>query len=240
MKIEFSVSARLKKESEPIKDFIEKNHRWCSDKIGSVFGFVEWMPLYGGRIFSKPELSSDDLAWMYDQGVGFKIPISNSQVSLQDYNISKPILKKHHRLGNSVIVVCDSLVPLLRTDFPNYEIQASSIKNILPDDVYDYLKVYDSIVLPPILNSNVALLKSMREKSKLELFVNSSCQVGCLDRVCYEVFSGINSGKIHNLGYGKICPHKDKENLRSNRVHYNVNEFVELGYSRFKTLANNQ
>src|SRR5579871_5525579 len=114
-----TISARRNRDS--IAQFLHENFFHVPlDRIDSIFGFSQGCRLYGGRRFSRPELSSDDISWMYTKNIGYRIPLSNMIVTQVDYESEKAFLERHHRKGNSVIVVKDGLAQSIRRDFPLY------------------------------------------------------------------------------------------------------------------------
>jgi len=133
--VSYTVSARAKQmvggSNQSIVDYLRAAYvRLSLDQIDSVFGFVERSTLYGGRPFVEPELSAPDIWALYDNGIGYRLPISNSIVDREEYLEAKAFLGKYHRDGNSVIVTNDDLAGWIREYFPMYKIEASAIKNI--------------------------------------------------------------------------------------------------------------
>jgi hypothetical protein len=68
--------------------FLNKNIIFLRyDQIDTVYGFTKDFVL-----------TDDDLSNMYD-GIGLRLPLSNSLVTYEDYKASKSFLKLHHRKG---------------------------------------------------------------------------------------------------------------------------------------------
>lgn len=73
-----SISAR--RFNGPVSALIDRSG-YPVDSVDSVFGFADYTPIYGGRPFWGPELDDGDLGWLYDNGKGFRIPVTNHHVS---------------------------------------------------------------------------------------------------------------------------------------------------------------
>jgi hypothetical protein len=115
----FTFSGRGKPNHVPILDFLRDNFGGVAlDEIDSVFGFVERSPLYGGRIFVRPELTPDDVTALYGAEIGVRLPLTNHFADLEEYESAKPLLDKYHRDHNAVIVTNDDLARWIRRDFP--------------------------------------------------------------------------------------------------------------------------
>jgi len=99
-------------------------------EIDSVFGFVERSTLYGGRAFTRRELSQRDVTQLNNSGIGIRIPMSNHFVDREEYEHNKGLLARYQRPLNSVIITNDDLARWIRQDFPSYRLDASVIKNI--------------------------------------------------------------------------------------------------------------
>ena len=87
--------------------------------------------LWGGRIDSSINLTILDIYWLYNKGIGIKFPLSNKFVTYEQYKKSKPFLKQYHRKGNAIITAIDRLAKYIKNDFPDYEIEASCIQDIV-------------------------------------------------------------------------------------------------------------
>ncbi|MBE3085633.1 MAG: hypothetical protein IMZ64_05380, partial [Bacteroidetes bacterium] len=127
----YTISARLKKEGIPLFEFLQERFSGIPlSQVESFFGFTEPCSLYGGRYYFHRELSGADINWMYDNNIHFRIPLTNFYVDYPEYKNQKSFLKKYHRIGNTIIIVNESLLPWIRNDFPLIKIEASAIKNI--------------------------------------------------------------------------------------------------------------
>ena len=119
MGMTFSVSAR-KEERTHIKktiEFVYHAFKINVYEIENFYGFREFCPLYGGRPYVGKEISDIDLEYMYDLGVGLRLPLTNHFVTYDEYKSQKPFLEKYHRDGNSLIIVNDKLATWIKEDF---------------------------------------------------------------------------------------------------------------------------
>lgn len=230
----FTISARGKANQVPMLAFLARNFPTVPvASIDSVFGFVEKSPLYGGRVFTKPELTPYDVHELYYAGIGVRLPLTNHTVEAEDYDASMSLLDRYHRDGNAAIVTNDKLAEWIRRDFPKYRIEASVIKNLKTHDrITRALDIYDTVVLPMELNEDDAFLEGVPEKERVTLFANAGCALTCPSKICYMSIS-----KINRTGEGEfMCsqPLKDRETL--GMVDFDLSHLQSLGFSRFKLL----
>ena len=193
----YTISARGKNPQASVLGFLARNFASIPlEQIDSVFGFVEYTPLYGGRIYGQPEFSPYDVHSLYGAGIGVRLPLTNHYVDEVEYEQSRPLLEKYHRPGNAVIVTDDNLARWIRRDFPHYRIEASVIKNLRNNArIEEAMKLYDTVVLPMELNEDEDFLASVPEKQRVTLFANAGCALTCPSRICYVSISKINKGK---------------------------------------------
>jgi hypothetical protein len=196
--------------------------------------------MYGGRVHNGPELSDKDLTWMYDNGIGYRIPISSLVVDEQMYKEEKPFLEKHHRAGNSVIVVKDSLAKWIKNDFPLYSVECSVIKEVdTKEKLLKTLEIYDTVVpLPEGFNSNKELLMSLPQdiKDRIRLFLTVGCAYNCPSRVCYGSVSRINRGDDTEFQ----CSQKNNKYVFDKELTlFNMEQYINLGIKKFKVLRTN-
>jgi hypothetical protein len=235
--VQFTISARGKQGRTPILRFIGREFEGVPmAEIDSVFGFVEHTPLYGGRPFSAPELSPRDVETLRVCGVGLRLPLSNHHASREEYESSRALLERHHRRGNSVIVQKDEMARWIRRDYPEYEIEASVIKEVdTHDGVRRALETYDTVVLPMRLTQDLAFLERIEEKSRIRLFANAGCALNCPARICYPSFSRFNrsGGKI-------ACSYGTKPRDLLGMIDFDLAPLTALGFVRFKLLRTRQ
>jgi len=238
--LDFSVSARGKAVTNAMAAFLDIFFEGIPVK--SVFGFREYTPLYGGRIFHGPELSEADIHWMYDNGIGYRIPLQNIVASREDYEASKPFLAKYHRKGNSVITVRAELAKWVREDFPLFEVEASVINQVRTlDKLPGFLEKFDVVVLHPIMNDDLEGLATIADKSRVRLFVNAGCMYQCPTMECYGSISRMNK-LIPNTEFKCAQQHlPDYAQARMSAegmTEFDTMSFVNLGFTRFKRMRN--
>lgn len=233
-KATFTVSARAKGPDVPVLAFLRKEYGNVPlREIDSLFGFAERSTLYGGRVFSKRELSERDIFQLNSAGIGFRLPMSNHHVERAEYEANRPLLNKYHRAGNSVIVTNDDLARWIQQDFPEYHIDASVIKNIKTHEKIDEaLKLYDSVVLPMRLNEDVEFLDKIEAKDRITLFANAGCALTCPSKLCYPSFSKINKGKGGEFQCALMFKLRDLKGM----IDFPLQPYIELGFRRFKLL----
>ncbi len=230
----YTVSARGKPPNEPVFAYLRRNYGNVPlREIDSLFGFAERSTLYGGRVFSKRELSERDVFQLNSAGIGVRLPMSNHYVERAEYEASLPLLDKYHRAGNSVIVTNDDLARWIQQDFAHYRIDASVIKNIKTHEKIDKaLKLYDSVVLPMNLNEDFEFLEKIEAKDRITLFANAGCALTCTSKLCYPSFSKINKGKG-----GKFqCALMYKGRELNGMMDFPLQPYIDLGFHRFKLL----
>lgn len=232
--MKYTISARGKPNDVPILAFLARNFASVPiAQIDSVFGFVEHTTLYGGRIFTRPELTPYDVHEMYYAGVGVRLPLTNHYVSDDEYNAAKPLLEQYHRDGNAAIVTNDSLAQRIRRDFPRYRIEASVIKNLNSyARVTSALELYDTVVLPMELNAETEFLSGLPDKDRITLFANAGCALTCPSKICY-----VSISKYNKTGAGEFkCSQPLKERDMLGMIDFDLAPLRDLGFNRFKLL----
>jgi hypothetical protein len=230
----FTLSARGKVPEVPVLAFLRNDFSTVQiGAIDSLFGFVEQSTLYGGRRFVQRELSDRDVMQLNNAGIGIRLPLSNHYVEPEEYEANLPFLDKYHRSVNYVIVTNDDLARWIREDFPEYQIDASVIKNIKTHEKIDEaLELYDSIVLPMRLNNDLEFLEKIESKDRITLFANAGCALSCPSKLCYPSFSKLNKGKG-----GKFqCSLMFKDRNLDGVVDFDLEPLIDMGFRRFKLL----
>lgn len=238
--MQFTISARDKKARQSIQLFIKQHFSDIPlEQIESFFGFTTYTPLYGGRIWnsaaiSGAELSDYDIRSMYRMGIALRLPLTNHQVSRQEYEDNIPFLEKYYRPGNAIIITNDHLARWIREDFPDYHLEASVIKNINTlDKIEKAAKIYDTVVLPMSCNEDELLLKSIRDKSVIRLFANAGCALTCPSKICYPSISKANKAKDPTLFR---CSQQLKERELLGMIDFDLDYLQSLGFHRYKLL----
>ncbi|MBK8544192.1 MAG: hypothetical protein IPL62_11975 [Caulobacteraceae bacterium] len=230
----YTISARGKANEVPILAFLARNFSTVPiAEIDSVFGFVEHTKLYGGRVFTRPELTPYDVNEMYYANIGVRLPLTNHYVSAEEYDETKPLLEQYHREGNAAIVTNDNLAEWIRRDFPRYRIEASVIKNLNSyARVSSALALYDTIVLPMELNGETEFLSGLPWKDRITLFANAGCALTCPSKICY-----VSISKYNKTGSGEFkCSQPLKQRDMLGMIDFDLAPLQALGFHRFKLL----
>jgi len=232
--VTYTVSARGKKPQLPVFAYLRDNYgNLPLREIDSLFGFVERSTLYGGRAFMRRELSDRDVYQLNKAGIGIRLPMSNHYVERKEYLENRPLLKKFHKAGNSIICTNDDLARWVRDDFPDYRLDASVIKNIKSyKKIEQASELYDSVVLPMSANEDLEFLENIDNKDKITLFANAGCALTCPSKICYVSLSKINKGN----GGEFQCSRELKEREIHGMVDFPLEPFIKLGFHRFKLL----
>ena len=230
----YTVSARGKQPQVPVFGYLRENYgNLPLREIDSLFGFVEHSTLYGGRGFSRRELSERDAYQLNNAGIGIRLPMSNHYVEREEYIDNKALFRKYHKPGNSIICTNDELAGWIRDDFPDYRLDASVIKNIKSyEKIEQAMELYDSVVLPMNVNEDLEFLNNIENKDKITLFANAGCALTCPSKICYVSISKSNKG----TGDEFKCSQNLKEREMHGMVDFPLEPYVKLGFHRFKLL----
>lgn len=233
--MQFTISARGKASSIPIQRFIKENYTDIPlEQIDSFFGFTEGSTLYGGRFFSRTELSRYDVRTLYKMNIHVRLPLTNHFATKEEYKESQPFLEQYYRPGNSLIITNDKLAKWIRSDFPDYRLEASVIKNINTlKKVDDAFAIYDTVILPMTSNDDEELLKAIDNKKNITLFANAGCAYTCPSKICYPSIS-----KANKIGDQSLfqCSQKLKERNTIGMYDFDLDYLQSLGFERFKLL----
>ena len=234
-RLQFTVSGRAKFNNEHILTFLAKAYGGVPIRlIDSVFGFVERSTLYGGRIFEGAEITPADIEHLYEVGIGIRIPFTNHHAEPREYEETAPVLERHHRPGNSVIVTNDALASWIRRDFPHYKVEASVIKNLRTyDRIAAALNLYDTAVLPMDCCEDEPFLRGLPDKDRITLFANAGCALTCPSKICYPSISKFNKDGVAEL----MCSQPLKRREMRGLIEFDLGRLQDLGFSRFKVLT---
>ena len=220
---------------------IHSNFQFNYKDIDYAFGQVEGTTsLWGGRVAKKTNLTKIDVYWLYDNGIGIKLPLSNKFITDDQYKESKYFLKEYHRKGNAIITATDKLARYIKEDFPDYQIEASCIQDIVDTERLEKkisLKLYDTIILPIHMNDEVKFLESIKDKEKIRLFLNVECSYTCPKKVCYGTTSQINSVEKDRI----MCSFWDldmertfhKDDMNWNDFYFDKSKFDKMGIDKY-------
>ena len=223
---------------------IHSNFQFQYKDIDYAFGQVEGtIPLWGGRVATSLNLTKVDIYWLYDKGIGLKLPLSSKFISDKQYKESKPFLKQYHRKGNAIITATDELAKHIKNDFPDYQIEASCIQDIVSAEKLEQkisLGLYNTIVLPIHMNDDIKFLEGIKDKEKIRLFLNVECSYLCPKKVCYGTTSKINVGEKDKM----MCSFWDlglertfyKDHIDWNNFYFDKSKFDKIGFTKYKLL----
>lgn len=233
--MKYTISGREKPQDEGIISYLQRVHKSIPiEDVDSIFAFVEHTTLYGGRRFVRAELLPDDIQSLYDHSIGYRIPLTNNFVDVDEYKLNKYFLNKYHRTNNSIILVNDKLTKWIKEDFPEYKLEASIIKNINSHKkIVEALELYDTVVLPTSLNEDLEFLNKIEEKDRITLFAFAGCGLNCPSKICYPSISKFNKFK----GYTDFeCSQSLKEREMRGKVDFDLDTYVSMGFHRFKLI----
>lgn len=230
----FTISARGKPNNIGVLGMLQQSFSAIPlQQIDSLFGFVEYTPLYGGRVFVSEELTPSDVTDLYSVGIGLRLPLTNHVASSQEYEDSYEFLSKYHVTNNAVIVTNDVLARWIRRDFPKFRIEASVIKNLRSiKRVEQAFDLYDTVVLPMELNEQPDLLAKLPNEDRITLFANAGCALTCPSRICYSSISKMNK----RAGGEFSCSQPLKARDLRGMIDFDLEKLQHLGFSRFKVL----
>ncbi|MBL8536431.1 MAG: hypothetical protein JNM59_03415 [Hyphomonadaceae bacterium] len=234
MQRRYTISARGKANAVPILSFLARHFPNVPiSEVDSVFGFVGRSTLYGGRVFTGPELTPDDVSQLYFANVGVRLPLTNHYVERSEYERERPMLDMFHRDGNAVIVTNDDLARWIRSDFPLFRVEASVIKNLKSHDrIAEAQSIYDTVVLPMELNDDDNFLGGVPNKERVTLFANAGCALTCPSKTCY-----VSVSKINKTGAGDfVCSQSLKDREMLGMIDFDLDRLTALGFHRFKLL----
>lgn len=229
--IKYTVSIR-NNNGTPIERFLRENFSQYVDRLDSVFGFLEYCPLYGGRPYVQEEITQKDVKWLYENQIGLRLPLSSTLCKREHYEKSFSFLEKYHRAGNSVIVTRNDLAMWIREDFPLYEIEASVIKDFKTiDQIESAFDIFDTVVLHGSLNTDIELLSAISQKDRIRLFLNMGCAYNCPSKICYPAVSKMNIFAGEYQCSTSIVP-RDLLGM----VTFDEKKLIDLGFTKFKIL----
>lgn len=231
----FTVSARSKKPNVPVFLFLRRQFGDLPlNRIESLFGFVENSTLYGGRRFTRRELSDRDVHQLINAGIGIRLPLSNHFVTREEYEENQEFLARYHHKLNSVIVTNDDLARWVAEDFPDYRIDASVIKNINNmNKLEKAFEIYDEVVLPMTSNEDKAFLETIKTPERITLFGNAGCAFTCPSKTCYVSFSKMNKG---DKDAEFVCSQATKEREQLGMLDFELEPLLAMGFKSFKLL----
>lgn len=235
---ELIVSLRGKQKEQSVDEVISYYNKY-GGTIKTAFGFTEYMPLYGGRVWFEPEIYPKDLYRLYDLGIGLELPLTSSVWDEADYQQTKKSLQKYDRVNNVVTVYSDELVDRIKNDFNHLKIKASVTGIKSKQDIEKKIDLgFDYLVLPTSMNAKYDLLDSLANKEKIILFGSAGCSWNCPLKTCYEHIAKINS-KREVSSLMNWCSKSKIKREDLGYVEQDTSLLEERGFSLFKYLRKN-
>ncbi|MCZ4336391.1 hypothetical protein [Shewanella colwelliana] len=230
----YTISVRGKPDHQSVMKFLRQHFGSVPLKqVESVFGFVERSTLYGGRFYLMRQLSDRDVGQLRDNGLGLRIPLTNHFATKAEFDDNRGLLAKYHHSRNSIICTNDDLAYWIKQEFPDYDIEASVIKNLTKaEQIEEGLALYDTVVLPMVLNDDDELLTHLKQKDRIRLFANAGCAYTCPAKICYKSFSKLNKGE----GGEFKCSQDLKAREMQGMIDFDIARLSGLGFHKFKLL----
>ncbi|CAM3885562.1 hypothetical protein [Shewanella aquimarina] len=230
----YTISARGKADHQSVIKFLKQHFAAVPlGQVESVFGFVEPSTLYGGRFYLMRQLSERDTGLLADHGIGLRIPFTNHFATKEEFDANRPLFAKYHHKRNSIICTNDDLAYWIKQEYPDYDIEASVIKNLLkPEQIEEAFGLYDTLVLPMVLNDDEAFLAALAQKDRIRLFANAGCAYTCPARICYKSISKFNKGQ----GGEFKCSQDLKAREMQGMIDFDLQRLRNLGFHKFKLL----
>ncbi len=233
-----SVTNRTHIKDTSMREFMEGWYGFLPlSHIKDTFGFVEeFTELYGGRPYIPNKvLSHRDVAELYDMGIGVKLCLQNHFITQEDCEANRAFLTRYHRKGNVIICVSDVLARFVKTEFPDYVVEASIIKGAQDlETIQESLELFDLLTLLPEANDDLDFLTSLPQKDRIILFGNARCLYNCNLRTCYQNNSVLMK-RASNPEFGSFLPRCSLNAPRqSEYTVFDLNRLYAMGFRRFK------
>jgi len=231
-----TVSCRQKPNDLDMATWLTQYTKYAPLEVTGIYGFFEEpSPLYGGRIYTGPEITREDVEFCEKYGLQLKINLTANKATEEQYEQSRKLLNTYYYPGNVVSMVDDNLARWVRRDYPNYKIEASVIKKTKFSTIEETLELYDQLVLPMFMNDDVENLKKIKQKDKIILFANAGCAYNCKHQICYSSVSKINKGEIPIEEYK--CSAELKPRTIEPLHEFDLDKLRALGFNNFKFLT---
>ena len=152
-------------------------------KVGAIYGNFPGAIWGGGARFQFNRISKEEIqqfsTFFYEKNIPLRLAFTNLALTKEhlkdDYcNMITQLL---HNGKNEIIVASPILEEYLRENYPNYKFIRSTCaaKNIF----YDDSEKYSMSVLNWYHNNDMELLKSIKNKHKIEFVTNETCNPNC-------------------------------------------------------------
>jgi hypothetical protein len=152
-------------------------------EIGAIFGNFPNCIWNGGSNIEGAHTSFADMTYIFNNfntlGVPIRLTMTNPLIEkkhLQD-SYANYIMQNCYNGINQVLVASPILEKYIRKNYPKYPI----VKSIISSEniYYDDSDKYYMSVLRKHKNNDFNLLKSIKNKNKIELLINETCEENC-------------------------------------------------------------
>jgi hypothetical protein len=225
-----------------IKIFQTEPHKFRDVKIASIYGAPPNCLWAGGRTGHPAEGNIFKImGWLHETGMKCDLVFSNCLLEPQHFSdkYCNTILHTFHESGNNITVYSDDLKNYIHTNFPEYTFTSSTTKCIKDKSLAcAEADTYDLVVLDYNFNYQEDFLKSIDNKEKFELLVNSVCTPNCPQR--FEHYTEISEFALGIRKDHKIfCPCQQKKfwEILNNPTVLKLEDiyrYEKMGFSHFK------
>ncbi len=152
-------------------------------KIGAVFGNFPNCTWNGGTVLVFHQFLENNQKYIKDifnsQGIPLRLTMTNPMLEETDCydRFANSVMKNFHDGFNQVLVSSPILEDYIREKYPKYPIVRSVLAS--HDTPYDDSDKYFMSVLSKFKNPDIEFLKSIKNKDKIELLVNETCEETC-------------------------------------------------------------
>lgn len=220
-------------------------------QIGAIYGTFPGAIWNGGR-FSAGIANLDEIKKTIDlfnaQGIPLRFTFTNSL--LEEKHIYDTycnlIMNAAHNGCNEVLINSPILEEYLRAEYPNYKYILSTTAGVRGlDNINQACDKYDMVVLNYNDNKNQEILNGLKDKNKIEILLNETCNPNCPKRK--EHYDFISSKQLQFLPWGKkedfqcfsdgeVNAHlmESRESLTFINDKELWNKYIPNGFSNFK------
>jgi len=205
-------------------------------KIGAVFGNFPNCIWNGGRPVFGNNLNFAEMQNISAQfnyyGVPLRLTMTNPVVEETDVydRYANYIMQNLNNGFNQVLVANSILEEYIREKYPEYPV----IRSILASNevYYDDSDKYFMSVLKREVNDDFELLKSIKNKDKIEILINETCPKDCKHRLIHQKNDGL--AQLYKIPIDTYCPHiQDKKQYE---LEGNINCSLYLTRDKIKNI----
>lgn len=178
-------------------------------QIDAIFGNFPYCIWDGGRKFNKYTHATleeiEEIRNFYnDHNIPLRFIYTNTEITKDNLNdrFCNLVTELCENELNEIVINSSVLEEYIRINYPKYKIISSTTKclNNIEKTINELNKNYYRVCLDYNLNYNLNFLKSLSnsQKEKVELLVNATCGINCLNRNKHYKLNSISA-----LNYGK-------------------------------------